>query len=513
MKKTIIISLILSILHSILFYGQDWGVSIVLFMIPTILLLILLLKKNDKIKNKKALYLSIPIILLSCTYFIFNNEYFNFLNIVIIPILVGVMTVWATTDIFKIRFLISKSVNLVAGSLEFIPNAIKLIKCNIKSNKEENKEIKRNTLKLVGIGLLCSLPILLIILALLISADGVFAQLFGKIIYWFSSEMIISLLLRLIIIAIMLIYIICVIYNLTNKESAYNKILNKESKIKLNINEIIINTILTAINVVYLVFSSIQFLYVFSYIYGNVPLATNFDFARYARQGFFQLMIVSLINFVIIIITNFNIKQMTSKVRNYTKVMNILMALLTAIIAVSAFMRMNLYQREYGYTFLRLVVYFILATEVIMIIPTIVYILKEKINLFKHYFIIAITMYVILNFINVDYIIARNNVDKYIKETNTEEKKIDFTYLKKYTSTDAIPALIDLLNNTQDDTLKRKVNNYLYDEYNDLKEKRNIQEFNISKERAEKMLEGLNLKYEKYTIKKRINKKINRSLI
>lgn len=506
MKKAIIASLILSILHSILFYGQDWGISIVLFMIPTILLLILLLKKNDKIKNNKALYLSIPIILLSSTYFIFNNEFFNALNIVIIPILLGVMTVWATTDIFKIKFLISRSINLVVGSLEFIPNAIKLLKSSLKPNKEENEKTKGKTLKLIGIGLLCSLPILLIILALLISADGVFAQLFGKIMYWFSSEMVISLLLRLIAIVIIFIYLICVIYNLINKESTYNKILNKESKIKVNIDGVVVNTILTVVNVIYLVFSSIQFLYVFSYIYGDTQLATNFDFAQYARQGFFQLMIVSLINFVIIIITNLNVKEITSKVKKYTKAMNILMALFTVIIAISAFMRMNLYQREYGYTFLRIIVYFILTTEIIMIIPTIIYILKGKINVFKHYFIIAIAMYVILNFTNVDYIMTKNNVDRYIKDSNTEEKKIDFTYLKNNTGTDAIPALIELWKNTEDATLKRRVNNYLYDEYEDLKEDRDIQEFNISKERAEKLLKELDLKYEKY---KSVNKKSN----
>ena len=47
--------------------------------------------------------------------------------------------------------------------------------------------------------------------------------------------------------------------------------------------------------------------------------------------------------------------------------------------------------------------------------------------------------------------------------------------------------------------LKRKVNNYLFDEYSDLKEKRNIQEFNISKQRATKLLEKLDLKYEQVT--------------
>ncbi len=87
--------------------------------------------------------------------------------------------------------------------------------------------------------------------------------------------------------------------------------------------------------------------------------------------------------------------------------MNMLMAIFTVIIDISAFMRMNLYEREYGYTFLRLMVYFILLTEMFMIIPTIIYILKGKINLFKSYFIISVTMYVVINFINIDATIAK----------------------------------------------------------------------------------------------------------
>ncbi len=210
-------------------------------------------------------------------------------------------------------------------------------------------------------------------------------------------------------------------------------------------------------------------------------------------------MIVSIINFVIIITTNLNKKEMTQNVSRYTKLMNILMAVFTLIIALSAFLRMNLYQREYGYTFLRIMVYFILITEIIMIIPTIIYILKQKIQIYKWYLIIGILMYVVVNFTNVDYIIAKNNVKRYLEQTDEKQKEIDFTYLKYNTSTDAIPELVELLNNTKDENLKRKVNNYLYDEYSDLKEKRNIQEFNISKQRATKVLEKLNLEYQSNT--------------
>ena len=206
-------------------------------------------------------------------------------------------------------------------------------------------------------------------------------------------------------------------------------------------------------------------------------------------------MIISFINFIIITITNFNKKDISEQNNTYTKVMNILMAIFTIIIDISAFMRMNLYEREYGYTFLRLMVYFILLTEIIMIIPTIIYILKRKINLFKSYFIIAVTMYVVINFVNIDALIAKNNIDRYLEENKGYfEREIDFLYLRYNTGTDAVPELVRLYENTNDVKLKNDISNYLYKMRYNLKEKRNLQEFNISKKRAQDLLEKMELK-------------------
>ncbi len=473
-----------------------------LFAIPSVFLLISMLKKHNRIKNKNALYLAVPILLLSSTYLFFNNEFFNVVNMIVIPLLLGTMIVWATTDIFKIRMIFGKSISLVIGSLEFIPNAVKLIRQSFKfRNKNENDKNKK--IKQIGIGILCSIPLLLIILALLISADGIFASLFGqiadKIMYLFTSEAIISLILRILLIIVVMVYLVCIIYNILNKESTYNSYKTSEFKFKLNVDSTIINTILTIINIVYLVFSSIQFIYVFIYLFINPQsIANDFQFADYARQGFFQLMIVSFINFAIILITNFNKVEEDSD-NGYTKSMNVLMAIFTIIIAISAFMRMNLYEREYGYTFLRLMVYVILATEIIMIIPTIYYIIKGKVNLFKSYFIIIISMYVLVNFVNIDATISRKNVDRYINQTTKRE--IDFIYLRNNTGTDAIPELVRLYNNVQDETLKRRINNYLYNEYKKLEEERSWQEFNLSKQKAENELKELNLSYIEYNSK------------
>lgn len=295
MKKAVIGSLILSILHSILFYGQDLGVSVLLFMVASVFLLMAFLKKHDKVKDANALFLSFPILLLSSTYFIFDNAFFYVVNLMVIPILLGSMVVWACTDTFKLREIIGKSVNLAIGSLEFILGACRIIKTSVKKEplekeEKEEKEQKNKKLKLIGLGILCSLPFLFIIIGLLLSADGLFADLFDKFFYQlefiFSSEFIVNLIARLVLIALIFIYLVCIIYNIVEKNSAFNRDYKKK-EFKPHVDHTIVNTILTMINIVYLIFTGIQFVYLYSYFFSERKLEYEYQLSTICKTGIF----------------------------------------------------------------------------------------------------------------------------------------------------------------------------------------------------------------------------------
>ena len=486
MKKLVLGSFVLAVLHSILFFEKEWGISVLLFGIPAIYLLIMFLQKHNKIKNKNALYISIPILLLCSTYLFFDNEFFNSLNVIVIPSLIATMIIWATSDILKIKATIDDVIGLTLGAFEFIPNSIKIIKDAFKKGETNNNKNKR--IELIIVGVLITIPILFIILGLLMSADRFFAEVMNKLFMnieqIFTADFMVKLFGRCILIIIIMIYLICVAYRILIRKDNQNT----KSQFSLNVEPIIINTILTILNIVYALFSGVQLVYVFS----GIADKFNFDFATYARQGFFQLMVIAFINFAIVIITNTNKKQEGKN--KYTIIMNIAMCIFTVIIAVSAFSRMRLYEQEYGYTFLRLMVYIILTTQIILTIPTIAYIINDKIKIIKTYFIVIISMYVLSNFINIDYVIAKNNVQRALDTTNEVSRKIDVGYLTDL-GTNAISEVIRLYQNIEDGQDKIKLNNYLFEQYNDLKEKRTWQEFNISKLIMESKLKELNLEY------------------
>ena len=76
---------IFAIWSVVLFYSRAIGLSMLLFIVPMTYFIIHILEKRHEDLNKKAKVLIIPITLLASTYMIYNNLFFNILNIIIKP--------------------------------------------------------------------------------------------------------------------------------------------------------------------------------------------------------------------------------------------------------------------------------------------------------------------------------------------------------------------------------------------------------------------------------------------
>ena len=441
-----------------------------------------ILKKSNKIVNYQGFILIIPILLLASTYFIFYNLLFRSLNILAITLLVTIMCLWVTKKELKLPKLILKGLNLIFAPFIYFGKVLEEVKV-LFANRKENGKVK-SIIK----SILIALPIVLIVFILLMSADEIFADLFSGITNYFEKMLqineLISLVLRIAVIVFLVFYFSSFCYNLTSENTSYAKEYNINKKLKIQ--STTINIIYTMLNIIYLIFSIIQFTYLFT----KAGISPDFDYANYARQGFFQLMFVSLINFGMIFVTQINKAEQSQKEKLYQKIMTIATAIFTGIIIVSAFMRMNLYEAEFGYTYLRLFVYVILITEFVLLIPTIAYLVNNKINMLKTTLLIVTTSYVILNYMNIDKIIATKNVNRYIENP---EKELDFTYLKRSTGIDAIPELIPLLD-IEDEILKRNVIRYLEDAKEQINvQDRTWQDYNISENKAKETLNEIKL--------------------
>ncbi len=449
---------LLTILHSVLFFDKSLGINVITFITPLLIFLVMILKDNKKIKNKKGLFLIIPITLISLSYLIYDNEFIEWFNPIVIVLLTLSMYIISIRPTNNIIRFIKDGIHLLFEPLGCIGKFYNIVCLKIgeflKLSETGKKKLK---------SLLIVIPIVIVILLLLCSADLIFKTYFDDL-FKLLEKIKIDTIIGRIIIGLIVFTCIGATTNYLLFNFKHDK--NKKDK-KLNIDSYTIKLLLTILNVIYIVFDFIQIKSLMLH-----QVAKSINYAEYARSGFFQLMFISLINITIILISKHE-KEETK----YTKAMSIIMILLTLVIIISSSLRMYLYESAYGYTLLRLLVYATLLTETVLLIPTVIYITNSKVNIFKYYLIIITTAYTILCLTPLDYIIANNNINKYYKD-----KKIDLLYLENYHS-DNIPLLIEFMQQTNNKWHKEELDTYL--RVNDFYKTKSVVEFNISKHKAE----------------------------
>lgn len=460
-------ALLLGIWATILFFGKDIGLSMILFIVPFIYILIKILKDKQKINNKNAKILILPIILLSSTYFFYNNKFLNILNLFVIPILILILILELFEKDLEMCFLIENINEIIFTPISYLDITIEKIKeffdMKIHIRRENNNILK---------AILVAIPVVMFVIILLSTADDIFGNIFINIIenitLFFENFNFVGIIGRIILVICIFLYLSSFFDNLVcryevSKADECEKFNNEDNTT--------VKIILGALNIIYIVFCFIQIKSLFM----KVDIE---NYSSYARKGFFQLMIVSLINFVMILIAKNYVKSKNNK---FVNIMSIIMIICTFIILVSAGYRMYLYENAYGYTLLRLLVYITLFTETILLVPTIIYVIDKPINLKKSYFVIIMIVYVGINFLNLDNIIAENNVDRYFKTG-----KLDVYYLKNETGTDAIKQLKRIvendLPNEESREIQEKIKEYIIEVQNNIIETpMDFRDFNLSK--------------------------------
>lgn len=436
MKKLSIFILLLSILNNLLFFNQRMGINVIIFFSILLCFIYFFFKKENMINNKKGLLYLIPIFLIGISYSIYDNTFFRIFNLIVICFLLLLTCIYTIRPTYHLGEIIGHCISIVFDALSKIDDFLESFRNDISDifkMSDNNKRILKSIIIVV--------PIVIVVLLLLSSADMIFGNIFKDFVNVFNNISIDTIIDRFVWIAILFIYGGAVLTYLLND---YRDVKIQAKPMK-KIDSYTIKLLLVSLNIIYLIFDFIQ---IRSLIFHNMSM--DIPYSTYARQGFFQLMGISIFNIIVLLLTK------KTDENKFIKGNSLLMVVLTFIIIVSSFLRMSMYEAAYGYTLLRLLVYVSLITEVIMLIPTIIYIIKDKFNIIRSYIIIITCCYTILSLFPVDYFIAKNNIDRFYKS-----EKIDVYYLMN-NGYDNIPLLIELenkLDNAEDkDDLKEYIN-------------------------------------------------------
>ena len=356
----------------------DWYFKTIMF--PFFMILVsstILVMKNDDI-NKKAFYLLIPIILIIFSNLILillkgtldeNNE---ILNIIVLPILISIYLFSLINKNYKI-------------ALVNIPLMFKIFPRylfrNLKFLKIKTSREKTNKILNAVFGIIVGIVFSIVILFLLMSADDYFNKFVSKA--FISVNFDFSKIMQFVIFFI-------IIFSIGVNLIRNRYIVMKENKTR-KIDHTIIISMLSVINLVFVLFLISEI----SKLCGNfLQIPKGYIYSSYAREGFFQLLFVTIINFSIILYLIYK----TNVIKENKIIRNLVLVLIafSVLLIFNSYYRMFLYIDKFGFTNLRLQVILFLLMELILfgiIIKKII----NKVNNDGLIFLVIMTSFYVIN--------------------------------------------------------------------------------------------------------------------
>ena len=350
-KKHILVPLISAILIVIVgMLNIDFYFKSVMFPFLMILISSTILVKDYEEINKKAYLLIIPIVLIIISNLVLKVLKGNLdgtnqlLNIIVLPLLISTYLFMLVRSDFKVSL-----ENMFLVFKLFPKNLFKNLKfIKIDTNKDKNDKVIN-----IIFGTIIGVFISGLILALLTSADAYFDKFLSSIVTNINVDFNLWYVIKGIIYFVILFVIGINLFK--NKEIAL-----KESKMN-NANKTVVTTMLFLVNFVFILFLISEI----SKLCGNfLKVPKGYIYSSYAREGFFQLLFVTLINFGIILYLIYK----TNLVKEDKKVKCLVLSLIafSIFLIFNSYYRMFLYIGRFGFTNLRLQVILFLFMEIIL---------------------------------------------------------------------------------------------------------------------------------------------------
>jgi hypothetical protein len=393
------------------------GVSLIMFLGTFYSVFLLRFRYQAFTNIRLGTLLMICTWILASTYLLYSNSFFQFINIFILSFLVITQLVLITGSRRAIWYhwsflaIVMKS---IGASIIYSKNIISTF---VNQSKKGVNEHSYQVIKKIFIGLIISGPILFIVLILLSSADVEFR----RIVFNIPGDMF------QIEFGEKFIRFVAVIFFTFAFFSLMQVLFHKHVRFEQNIgaqrsfswDPIIIWTLLISLNAVYLLFTVVQFRYLFT-----DRLVNGFTYAEYARRGFFELLMVTILNLSILVIVLAYMKHHHIWKKQMTRVLLTFLVTFTGVMLVSSFLRLMMYEGAYGFTFSRVLAHSFMLYLMIVLFYTFLKIWIDRLSLAHFFLLSGLIYYTALNVININQLVVTENLERYNKTG-----KVDIHYL------------------------------------------------------------------------------------
>lgn len=421
-KKLAPASLIYALIYTVCIYKNMTGAAVLLWVVATIGYICYIVKMVKERKVfKTTIIFAVYMLILAVSTFTTGNEWIIWMNY---------CWIFAFTVCFLIRNMADENEwnfwDYLCGGVNAVFGAIGSIARPFGDGNDfaRLREKKNGKAREILIGIAVAIPVVLLIGGLLMSADLVFSNMIAKV---FEGIRIPA---NLAGICFMLCFGFISSY-CGVRYTAYRKD-RQDREVKILTETTAMFTVSVLVAVLYVIFCGIQIIYLFG---GGGELPAGVTYAEYARQGFFQLLVVCILNLGAVL----TMEHFFQRNRAVDAVLTVI-SVCTIIMTASSGWRMILYIRAYQLTFLRVVVLVALAVITLLMAGTICYIWNRRFPLFQYGMAVVCISYVLFAFAHVDAGIAAYDLAQ-IENGNTAG---DYSYLSCL-STDAAPVIAEYL--------------------------------------------------------------------
>lgn len=427
----------------LLFWGKVPGISFAVFVALIVIIGLVLAYRQEVKPAPMALALLVPIAFFTVMTFVRLEPLTTFLNYLAAIVLLGLFAHTFMGGAWPFY----RMINYISGAVRLGISALSKQTAVFRDMPGNNDVRKRKLTASIARGLLLALPLVIVLAAILASADPIFEAGLREILYFLDLENILEYLWRAFMIVV-LAYLLAGIYlHAVSKENDSHVLEEKDAKPFLGFVESTV--VLGSVNLLFLAFVIVQFRYFFG---GNANIHIDgYTFAEYARRGFGELVTTAFISLLLLqLLSTFGRREGKSQHRTFT-VLGVTLVALVGVMLVSALQRLLLYENAYGFSRLRTYTHVFIYWLAGLLLVTLLLVVFHRRRFFTLAMLLAALGFITsLDLLNVDAFIVDRNISRALgnqdQQLDTDKmnrhgwEQFDFQYLASL-STDALPEL------------------------------------------------------------------------
>jgi hypothetical protein len=424
----------------LLFYGKELGLSVFLFAAGILAAVIGLGWSEDAQPLRRNLWLVTPILFFAAMAFVRANAFLTVLNVLATLALLALFAYfYAEGRVDRLGLIGYPVVIFLAGINAFIQTPpVVAASVDLRTARRHGGRWVAPVLR----GLVLAVPVLGVFTCLLASADMIFADYLENVIRLEFLRQLPELGLRLtIVFAATWLLTGGLVYALGRHAGPATVAQDPPGSVPpariLGATEVA--TILCLVNGLFAAFVWIQFTYLFGA--QNLTMVADHVYKQYARRGFGELVVVSVLTLGLILSLRWLARHDTPRQTRVFQALGTVLILLTLVILASAWSRMFYWEAvaDYIYTELRLYVRVFIVWLAITLLWALAGLWVRRDRFAIGAFIAALGFLATLNLMNPDDDVVRYNI---ARAQTTQELYVP--YLAQL-SDDAVPAMVQLL--------------------------------------------------------------------